>query len=240
VSKFVGAIDRIEYYTSEAAFKGSPPSYNLPRNIPALKYVGRVDKRATNIKPVPSIKVLPAPENVIDVLDANFHYGAYKGKLLGRQTVKVADLKGGVIGLKNPRVWDRIKELAEAIGSPTGFIRRLIIDTQGNVIEGQHRLEALRFLKRKTAPVFIIEDLAPGVDIEALGRAVDRAQSMRSDQRHQLLTNVFESIKEDGTAAAVMKLYEEPSGFDVAWCAALAYLIKHPPAKLTPIPIIGK
>ena len=50
MSKFVGAIDRIEYYTSEAAFKGSPPSYNLPRNIPALKYVGRVDKRATNFQ----------------------------------------------------------------------------------------------------------------------------------------------------------------------------------------------
>jgi hypothetical protein len=221
-------LSRVQYYISEAAFK------------PVKKLIPFKVKPPVKIASPSTIRILPAPENIMDVLDATFSYGAYRGPGLGKQIVKVADLKGGVVGLKNPRVWDRIKLLAEAIDSPTGFIRRLIIDTEGNVIEGQHRLEALRFLRRKTAPVFIIEDLAPGVDIEALGKVVDRAQRMHSDQRHQLLTNVFEAIKEEGTVAAVVKEFEEPLGFEAGWNSALSYLLKHPPAKITPIPIIGK
>jgi len=115
------------------------------------------------------------------------------------------------------------------MSGPDGHISRLIVDTDGNVIEGQHRLEALRQLGVKNVPVHVIKDLASNVDTVGLENAIKSAQSMHGDQRHQIIQNLLEAVAEEGSARKVREDYEEPTGYTKAWNAALDFLEGKPP-----------
>jgi len=107
---------------------------------------------------------------------------------------------------------------------PGGFISRPIVDTEGNVIEGQHRLEALRQLGVTNVPVYVIQDLAAGIDAPALKEAMNASQPMRSDQRNQITAMLLEALADEGSVAAVEAGYEAPRGYAEAWKAGLQFL----------------
>lgn len=161
----------------------------------------------------------PATENVSNVLDAQFVYG----RDLGPRTMPIDKLTGGV-AMDNPKQAARVTELKTQMSGPEGYISRPIVDTQGNVIEGQHRLEALRQLGVKNVPVHVIEDLAAGLDTDALHAAIQKAQRMHGDQRTQFVRDLLETTKTEGSPAAVMSGYDAPPGYEAAWKAGLDFL----------------
>ena len=146
-------------------------------------------------KPVlkPALKIKPPTENIANVRDANFKHP----KTIGNQTVKIDKLSGGV-RLSDPNEQKRVKELARKIVSPDGYISRIIVDHNNNVIEGQHRLEALRLLGIEDVPVFKIEDLADTMPVSKMEEAVKQVGAIHPDQAGQLVRNAVEHIADDG------------------------------------------
>jgi hypothetical protein len=144
-----------------------------------------------------ALKVKPPSDNIANVIDANFLYP----KKIGNQTVKVGDLSGGV-RMNDPTEAKRVNDLAKKISSPEGYISRIIVDHDNNVIEGQHRLEALRQLGIEDVPVYKIEDLSETMPVDKMEAAVNSVGNIHPDNAYQLVRNALEHISEEGIDSA--------------------------------------
>jgi hypothetical protein len=72
---------------------------------------------------LPTLSVKPSSDDVFEVMDSNFTYP----KLVGNKTIDIKEIKG-MLDLSDPRQIARVKNLAEKISSPNGYISRIIID----------------------------------------------------------------------------------------------------------------
>lgn len=166
----------------------------LPKNLPvgmSIKPVGDIPTGA------PKLTVKPPSDNVANVRDANFQYP----KTVGNQTVDINKLSGGV-RMSDPKEVKRVKALADQMSGPEGYISRIIVDHNNNVIEGQHRLEALRQLGVKDVPVFKIEDLADTMPVSKMEEAMREAGGIHSDHVNQLMKHALDDISEGGIEGA--------------------------------------
>lgn len=153
-------------------------------------------------------KILPPSEDIYDVGSANFDYY----DVGGNATMPIDKLVGGV-NLAQPDQRSRVNALKDAISDPEkGYIRRLIVDDEGNVIEGQHRLEALKELGIKEVPVTVLKDLSRGVDTAALKDVIKAQGGINSDNTNQLVGMI---LSDDPN------LYDAPVGFEKYWDAAV-------------------
>jgi len=153
-----------------------------------------------------ALPVKPPTDDVYEVMDATFNYG----KLGGNKTIPIDQLTGGV-RMSDPTEARRVKELADKISSPEGYISRIIVDDSGNVLEGQHRLEALRLLGEKNVPVAVIEDLSNKYDISAMENAIQG--KFRSDQSNQLIRQAIDTLEEAGSVEKALSDYSMPPMF---------------------------
>ena len=144
-------------------------------------------------KQPPALKVKPPSDNVLNVRQSNFNHS----RTIGNQTVNIDDLSGGV-RLSDPNEQKRVDELASRISSPDGYISRIIVDQDNNVIEGQHRLEALRQLGVQDVPVYKIEDLEATMPVRKMEEAMSSVGSIHSDHVHQLMDHALQHISEVG------------------------------------------
>ena len=74
----------------------------------------------------------------------------------GNQTVKTSELRTGIeeyAGDADTQVFERVRNLADEINSPGGYIERVVVDDAGNVLEGRHRVEALKHLGIEDTPI---------------------------------------------------------------------------------------
>jgi hypothetical protein len=157
-----------------------------------VKGVANVGKRLFQDAPL-APKVKPPSDNVANVRQANFQYP----KTIGNQTVAIDKLSGGV-RMSDPNEVKRVKELADRIASPEGYISRIIVDHNNNVIEGQHRLEALRQLGIADVPVWKIEEMADTMPVDKMEAAVQAVGSIHPDHVGQLVSHALEHISEEG------------------------------------------
>lgn len=161
-------------------------------------------------------EVRPPKENIHDVIDSNFSFG---GKVLGNKEVDPESLSGGV----GPSADDikRVKALAGKISGPNGYFERLLVDSDGNVIEGQHRLDAAKLLGLKNIPVTVLRDNASGFDTAAMRQAVKDAGVKASDHQNQIVEHALNILHESGgNPQKALEDYELP-GFDKAFQAAI-------------------
>ena len=154
------------------------------------------------------LSVEDAPESVHDVMEASFEHG----RAVGDEDVPINSLEGGTS--VNATEGPRVDALVKSIEGPDGFIRRLIVDTEGNVIEGQHRLEALRRMGVETVPVTIIEDLTLGFDMPKLIAAVAKIKGLEGEQRRQIIQNSLEMVKDAGSVEEARLQFEMPDGLE--------------------------
>jgi hypothetical protein len=152
------------------------------------------------------LRVKPPTDDVYEVMDATFDYA----KLGGNKTLPIDQLTGGV-RMTDPKEVKRVKELAEKISSPDGFVSRIIVDDLGNVLEGQHRLEALRLLGEKNVPVSVIEDLSNKYDIAAMKKALEG--KFRSDETRQLLKHSIDTLEEAGSIDKALSDFAMPARY---------------------------
>lgn len=159
--------------------------------------------------------IRPPKENIQTVIDSNFTHG---GRRMGDKVVPIDTLNGGTSNTTSET--KRVRELAAKISGDGGYFERLIIDQDGNVIEGQHRLDALRLLGVKEVPVKEIRDNAAGHDTKAMEDAVDSVGNLHPDQRNAIVSHALSTIHDAGGAEAALRDYELP-GFDQHFRAAI-------------------
>jgi hypothetical protein len=164
--------------------------------------------------------IRPPTDDVYEVMGASFQFG----RDVGQKMVPIDTLSGGVSS--DPREKSRVQKLKQDIMSEDGYISRLIVDTEGNVIEGQHRLEALRELGFKQVPVHVIQDLSIGIDIDAVIHAMQQAQPIHQDQCHGVLSNLLNTIADENGSVEIAKNDYESPGFQKAWDAACDAIMK--------------
>tara|TARA_Y100000310_G_C20648036_1_gene797758 strand:- start:193 stop:927 length:735 start_codon:yes stop_codon:yes gene_type:complete len=159
--------------------------------------------------------IRPPKENLRTVFDSNFEHG----RIIGDDTARVADLSGGV-RLSDARARKRVDDLADNISGEDGYFERIIVDTKNNVVEGQHRLEAMRKLGVDEIPVVRMEDYGDSLPVDRMTKAVEDIGGIHSDHVNQLVDRAISAIQEAGSAKAALKDYEL-SGFQKYFEAAL-------------------
>jgi hypothetical protein len=159
--------------------------------------------------------IRPPKENLNTVVNSNFKYGS----VVGPQTAKIGTLKGGMsVGDK----MSRVEKLAGQISSPTGYFERIIVDGRGNVIEGQHRLAALRKLGIQEVPIMRVRDNSQGYNADKMEAAINSVGKIHPDQTSMIMRHAFDMLKaERGNVKAVLSGYEFPPQFKAHFEAAL-------------------
>ncbi len=164
----------------------------------------------------PTRPVRPSPDDPYQALDAAFKYGAYGGN----RTMPINRLTGGVANQAIEQA--RVDALRKAIAGPEGYTSRLLVDDAGNIIEGQHRFEALRGMGETKVPVTVLKDLSRGYNVQAMEDAV-RKLGAHPDQVKGIVQRALEVSAEAGSPAKALGNYELPgwqSHFDAALKAA--------------------
>lgn len=162
--------------------------------------------------------VRPPRENINQVISANTN----AGRVVGERFRPISELAGGVSNAADDQ--RRVASLVDAMSGPEGYVERLIVDDAGNVIEGQHRLEALRKLGVTDVPVLEYKDFGRDISLPTLRDAAASAQSLHPDHANQIAANLAEIFADEGGNLAEVRKYAPPRGFEDAWNAAVSSL----------------
>jgi hypothetical protein len=164
-----------------------------------------------------SLPVRPAKENLQTVIESNM----VGGRVVGDESVPIDSLSGGAS--VSSRGQGAVDKIAAQMSGPDGYIERLIVDQDGNVVEGAHRLDALRKLGVKDVPVTRISDPTAHIDVTAMEKAIRDVGSTPSDHVNRIVADVGEMLDEvGGDPAKVLEQYEFPAGFEDKYRAALS------------------
>lgn len=164
--------------------------------------------------------VRAARESLHDTADANFIYGTV-GK---NETVPIDSLNGAYLS-KSPLDQSRVAYLKNSISGPDGYVERLIVDGQGNVIEGQHRLAALQELGVDRVPISRIRDLAEGFNVSTIEDAVRAAGVGHPDQVHGVVKGALEAVWEYGSPQKALAETEMPGAWQKPYESALRAMV---------------
>jgi len=161
--------------------------------------------------------VHPAPEDVHEVADSNFEHSTVQGD----KTVPIESLRGGV-NLSDPGERARVDRLKARMNGADGYIARLITADNGDVLEGQHRLDALRELGAKQVHVTQIRDNARGANVSEMRSAIRNVGALHSDHVHQIIGQSLEMLQDEGGSAdKVLQNYDLSGPYEQHYIAAL-------------------
>ena len=190
-----------------AAVKGAERKFAVPAARSAVK--GAAHGALKDIR--------PSTDDVYKVMEAN----TTAGKVIGDKMMPINKLSGGVTAAADDA--RRVNKLVKEMSSPGGYISRLIVDDAGNVIEGQHRLEALRKMGVSEVPVTQYADLERVVPFYSM-RDAAAEQGIHPDQANQIAKQLAEIYADEGGDMAEVLQYSAPKGFEKAWDAAISVL----------------
>ena len=187
---------------------------SLESHVTWSKYDKGVTKKITD-------DIRPAKENINTVIDAN----TVGGRVSGDEIVNIKTLSGGPS--KSSRGQKAVAETVEKMKGPEGYIERLIVDQDGNVIEGAHRLEALRRLGVEDVPITRIVDPTANINTASMRDAIEGVGNIRSDHVNQIMAQVGGMLDEvGGDPSKVIAEFELPRGFEKYFHAALKSVVK--------------
>lgn len=158
---------------------------------------------------------LAQAEDIHDILNANFEYG----KVEGLVEAPVKSLSGGV-NLRDPKEKQRVLELRDRI-SAEGLKNPIVIDDKGNVIEGQHRLEALRLLGEGSVVAIKIVDLSNKYNIQAMLEAIGETMALHPEQQRGLVKEAINAMEEEGGKEEAISNRHMPEPYSDAFQAAV-------------------
>ena len=212
---------RMNMNPAERAASYPPSMFDVPVKDQIVRYGDNVGGAMMQR---PKLQVKPPKEDIYSVADANFSMGIPSGN----KTVKIGTLQGSMSSAAGDA--ERVKKLAGQMSADGGYIERLIVDQNGNVIEGQHRLNALRSLGVTDIPVSVIQDASPTYDL------LMKSGKLRSEHARQIVRDSADMLKsEGGDVSAVLSGYDLPKGYEQYFMDAVNDLSK-PKAKAMSAP----
>jgi hypothetical protein len=162
------------------------------------------------------LPVVPARENLQTVVESN----TIGGRVSGDETVSIDSLFGGIS--TSQRAQDTVADIMSQMSGSKGYIERLIVDQDGKVIEGAHRLEALRRLGISEVPITRIVDPTANLDLSSMRKAIEGAGKIPSDHVNQIMSQVGEMLTSTGNSPEkVLEEYTFPEGYEKYFGAAL-------------------
>jgi hypothetical protein len=162
------------------------------------------------------LPVVPARENLRTVVESN----TLGGRVSGNETVPIDSLFG--VTSPSKRAQDAITDIVSQMSGPEGYIERLIVDQDGNVIEGAHRLEALRRLGISEVPITRIVDPTANLDLPSLQDAIRGVGKIHPDHVNQIMSQVGDMLASTGNnPEKVLEEYTFPEGYEKYFEAAL-------------------
>lgn len=163
------------------------------------------------------LPIRPSSDNIDTVLDSNF----MNGRVFGNEIVPVDSLSSMMSDAADDQA--RVRDLAARMSGPDGYISRILVDPDGNIIEGQHRYHAVRQLGHTHIPITRIGEITHGFPVEAMHQAVKQAApSLHIEQIRQVVAHVCSDVREVGSVQAVRDEFEFPRGWEAPFEAALA------------------
>jgi hypothetical protein len=173
-------------------------------------------KRKGGALPDTTLPIRPARENLRTVVDSN----TIGGRVSGDEMVPIDSLSGGPS--LSARGQKAVDDIVEQMSGPDGFIERLIVDQDNNVIEGAHRVEALRRLGIEQVPITRVVDPTANLDLPKMGEAIKAVGPIHSDHVNQITAHVGDMLAEvGGDPAKVLQEFDLPKGFERFFRAAL-------------------
>jgi hypothetical protein len=175
------------------------------------------------------IPIRPSTDDLYEVLSAQTN----AGRAMPNTMIPIENLTGGV-NLTDPRQRARVDDLKAKMLGDEGYISRIIADHEGNVVEGQHRLEALRELGATHVPVEQFRDYGAMVDTPSYYDAIKNAQKISSDHQNSIGAMALENYAEAGSLAAAREMWDAPRGFEPAYWAAMEEIERQMVANAAP------
>ena len=172
------------------------------------------------------LPVVPARENLRTVVESN----TLGGRVSGDETVSIDSLFGDISS--SQRAQDTVTDIMSQMSGPKGYIERLLVDQDGNVIEGAHRLEALRRLGISEVPITRVVDPTANLDLPSMRKAIEGAGKIPSDHVNQIMSQVGDMLESTGNDPE--KVFEEftfPEGYEKYFGAALDSVANEPRPK---------
>ncbi len=167
-----------------------------------------------------SFQIKSSPDDTYEVGEAN-------GLTIAQEKDQVdVNLLNGGTDLRQPSERNRVDALKAKIMSDEGYIARLIIDAQNNVVEGQHRLDALRELGFDKAPVVRLFGISDFVEENALQAILTSNEVHHSDHRNRLIEMLCKILYDEKGNVNELKEYEAPRGFEKGWNAAVEEIVR--------------
>jgi len=166
-------------------------------------------------------EIRPSSDDVYETLSANFLHG----DVVGNKTLPISKVFGSGTAQTADQL-ARVDDLAAKINSPDGYVSRLIVDTDGNVIEGQHRLEALKKLGFDKVPVTVIRDKAKGFDTLKVEEAIRASQATHPDHVNQIVSQILDMVSEAGSPQKALAEFIFPRSFKAQFEAGLNAMAK--------------
>ena len=165
--------------------------------------------------------IKPSSDNIHAVAEAND-----LNISVSYENISIGELYGGV-DLNDIGERKRVDKLKEMILSDDGYISRIIIDGDNNVVEGQHRFEALSELGFDYAPVVRLK----GIDDYIKNRTeiiniLEKNGVYNSDHRYYILNNIAEIIADEKGKVESLREYIPPKGYEKAWNLAIEKIIQ--------------
>jgi hypothetical protein len=133
-------------------------------------------------------EIIPTKDSVQSVLDSNYTMG----REIGDQMMPMSKIQTSMSGAADD--YARASQLAKDISSDGGYIERILVDTEGNVIEGQHRAEAMRALGHQEMPVTVLQDLTEVTDSL-------KANGLRPEHSRQVVNEVSDMLNRGDSSA---------------------------------------
>ena len=175
------------------------------------------------------IPIRPSTDDLYEVLSAQTN----AGRAMPNTLIPIENMSGGV-NLADPRQRARVDDLKAKMLGDDGHISRIIADHEGNVVEGQHRFEALRELGATHVPVEQFRDYGAMVDTPSYYDAIKNAQRIPSDNQNSIGAMALENYAEAGNLAAAREMWEAPRGFEPAYWGAMEEIERQIAAKAVP------
>lgn len=148
--------------------------------------------------------IKPSTDNIYEVASANSNYY----KIIGNKIIDINEINSGGVDMSDIKEIKRVNDLINKI-LKNKYISRIIIDDKFNVIEGQHRFEALKKIGIDKIPVTQYLDYENIYDIPKLEKEIKEKFKLSSDKTYYIITNFFEVLS-DTEIDNILKEYDFP------------------------------
>jgi len=192
----------------------------LSEGVVKYNQIGELSKQTESKYRLSDFEIKPSPDDIYSVGEANDLTISATNEIIS------PSLLYGGIDDDDVNERKRVEVLKKKILSDDGYISRLIIDGDNNVIEGQHRFQALLELGFDYLPVVRLTGIGDYIKNPIEIRSILEKNGVYiSDHRNQIINNIAEIILDEKGDVNKLNEYIPPKGYENAWNKAIEKII---------------